>query len=1077
MIFVKILEMTPNNISLMDVMNPEYPTSNIDNNPLSHENDHEIHFFQLSSYASLDDLISTLKDKSMNFNVLSINICCLNAKFHSLQGLLLHLQRSNISLSAICLQETWIKSDEVETMFNLPGYSFISSSYDITTHGGLAIYLRSDFKHKVLPPIASTSRSWENQRIEILIKGCKNIFITNLYHPPGNSASTIAFIEEFLPSLEQSTNNNHQCIVTGDFNINLLKASDDATTSNFCDSIISSGFLPTITLPTRYDIHHGSATLIDNILVRSVDEVNFVANILTNKISDHYACTLSVGFPLSASFRKNKPPRYIEVTKFSTKNFNKFSDLVSESDIMNKISPDACVNMNYQILEKTLIDAKLKAFPAKRVKFNRHVHAINDWMTVGILNSIKFKDELHFKIVNSPLGSDDRLRHKLNFAKYDKYLKSIIRFAKRDYYHKLFSNYGSDMKKTWATINNVIGRKQLKNNFPESFLINGNPISDPKVIANEFNNFFIGIGEKLAASIGNPTDSNLSYKSFLKDKPKSTFLFQSIDEDQVLKVIDSLKTKNSSGHDNISTRLLKHIKTDLLQPLCFIFNQSISTGIFPDSLKIAKVSPIFKKGDSSSLDNYRPISLLPACSKVLEKILHNQLMAYFTENKLFFEHQYGFRPKHSTELAAVELVDKLLHFMDKKSPDTPICIYMDLSKAFDVLDHSILLDKLSFYGLDRSAITLLANYLSNRKQFVVYDQICSEQKFIRTGVPQGSILGPLLFLIFINDISKSSSLFDFLCYADDTTLISTIEKFNAANSSINSEVEKISNWLIVNKLSLNIGKTKFMMFHKGNKKISTPEIRIRNTSLERVPEFTFLGLTIDENLTWGPHTSKISCKISRVIGILAKLKNQFPTRTLIMIYNSLILPHINYCLLTWGFSSFHRIFLQQKKAIRIISGATYNATTQPLFRQHRVLTVNDIFFRSILKFIYQVENKLLPSFFATFSLTTNASVHNIETRSRNRPHQETGRFTKEYTRSCVRYCYFKIMSSIDDCSRWNNGHYNPEIFQLNFEHSKIKEVINSKPIALIAEILCKINVLSLDNFKLYVKNVFLLQYV
>ena len=218
----------------------------------------------------------------------------------------------------------------------------------------------------------------------------------------------------------------------------------------------------------------------------------------------------------------------------------------------------------------------------------------------------------------------------------------------------------------------------------------------------------------------------------------------------------------------------------------------LNTGIYPDELKIAKIKPIFKKGDNKDFTNYRPISLLPSISKIFERVIYNQLYSYFNDNKLFFTSQYGFRKEHSTELACIEIVDRIIQKLDKN--EIPINIYLDLSKAFDTLNHDILLAKLKFYGISGIAYQLFESYLTNRKQFVEYDDIKSDTLDIISGVPQGSILGPLLFIIYMNDISESSNLFDFINYADDTTLNSVLSTFESNryqdnSNNINSEID------------------------------------------------------------------------------------------------------------------------------------------------------------------------------------------------------------------------------------------------------------------------------------------------
>ena len=248
----------------------------------------------------------------------------------------------------------------------------------------------------------------------------------------------------------------------------------------------------------------------------------------------------------------------------------------------------------------------------------------------------------------------------------------------------------------------------------------------------------------------------------------------------------------------------------LLRPLTLIINLFLITGIFPSALKLAKVIPLHKKDSTVLMDNYRPVSLLTSISKVFEKVAHIQLSEYFVKNKLFFSSQYGFREDHSTELATLELVDHLNSEMDKKK--YPFAIFMDLSKAFDTLDHSILLNKLNHYGIRNTELSWFQSYLTDRKQYVELNQVKSSLTTIVTGVPQGSILGPLLFLIYMNDIPCASSFFKLILYADDTSLLNSINislQLNIINPNleeINLELSKIYDWLAVNRLSLNVKK-------------------------------------------------------------------------------------------------------------------------------------------------------------------------------------------------------------------------------------------------------------------------------
>ena len=284
-------------------------------------------------------------------------------------------------------------------------------------------------------------------------------------------------------------------------------------------------------------------------------------------------------------------------------------------------------------------------------------------------------------------------------------------------------------------------RKINSSSNPEYFEQNGIKIYDKRDIANGFNQYFTSIGPKLAEDIQNVTNKNIS--DYLIEKPSCNFEFHHIDENKVCEIINNLSNKSSCGFDGIPLKLTKYLKPLIIQPITLIINQMLTTGIFPDKLKIAKVKPIFKKGDISSFSNYRPISLLPPISKIFEKAIYDQTYSYFQQNNMFYSSQYGFRKGHSTEYAALELVDRILQHLDNNK--LPINFYLDLSKAFDTLDHKILLHKLQFYGIHGITLSVFKNYLSKRIQFVEYEDSKSDTLTITTGVPQGSVLGPLLF--------------------------------------------------------------------------------------------------------------------------------------------------------------------------------------------------------------------------------------------------------------------------------------------------------------------------------------------
>ena len=578
----------------------------------------------------------------------------------------------------------------------------------------------------------------------------------------------------------------------------------------------------------------------------------------------------------------------------------------------------------------------------------------------------------------------ERLKHNLKL--YNGYLNQCIRTAKKQFYHNEFSKYKNDVRKTWDTLKEIINKKTFKSDFPSCFVHDGAEITGAKTIADKFNEYFTEIGPKLARSID--TTNKKPFNSYLTAPCAASFNFDYTNPDDIEKIIRNLRPKSSSGYDNISTKLLKEIEHVISRPLSIIVNQSLCTGIFPEKLKIAKVIPLYKKDDNKSFGNYRPISLLSSISKIFERVAFNQLYTYLTSNDLLYESQYGFRKHHSTELAALEFTDRIKKEMDAKK--IPFSIFLDLSKAFDTLDHSVLLSKLQFYGIRDTALNWFKSYLSNRTQYVDCDGISSSIRVIETGVPQGSILGPLLFIIYMNDIHTVSDNLNFILYADDTTLSSPMCSFSSGCDGdvervsilINLELNKIADWLAVNKLSLNVQKTKLMIFHYRQRILTEndiPRLMINNAIIERVTEFNFLGLTVNEYMNWNSHTQKIANKISRTLGVMNRLKRYLPFSAMKLMYDSLILSHLQFGITNWGFE-WERISKLQKRALRIMTNSRYNAHTEPLFKQLTLLKVKDIFDVQCLKFWYKFVNNKLPKYFRDM-FKFNHELHDIVTRN------------------------------------------------------------------------------------------------
>ena len=572
----------------------------------------------------------------------------------------------------------------------------------------------------------------------------KPLIIGNIYRPPRELIEPLTcFIEEFNTAINHDKIRGKKMILSGDFNINLLKISEKIMYANFFDMLTANSLLPNITCPTR--MTQTSATLIDNIFSNSLGDIVFSGIIANKSISDHQIIFSSFDSLTSLKLPMNAP---------TTSKFIDYDALKME--IKNSIycklnlNSDDNPNTNYNILESTLVTAIKKHTVIKQIKFNKFKHKKTPWITEGLLKSIKFTDKLHLKAKQPGLDDQEYATLKVNIKTYNKIIKRLTRKLKRKFMATKLDQCKSDL----------------------------------------FNEFFINI---VNSNTDTDTDQE-QFKTYFRDQQFANLTFREITTEETIRIIHKLKNKHSCCHDEISTALLKTVQHELAPSITLVINQSLKTGIFRDKLKIAKVIPVYKKGEDNVFDNYRPISLLPSISKIFETVIYEQLYEHIQVHNILTDSQYGFRKSHSTEYTAIELVDRIMRALDKKK--IPFNIYIDLSKAFDMIDHQTLFTKLSYYGIQNLALNLLKNYLTNRKQYCGFKGTHSTLLPIRKGVPQGSILGPLLFSIYITDFINASNKFQFIMYADDTTLFSTYDTFqnhdddsmDVIQTNINSEL-------------------------------------------------------------------------------------------------------------------------------------------------------------------------------------------------------------------------------------------------------------------------------------------------
>ena len=800
---------------------------------------------------------------------------------------------------------------QVGKTYKIPSYKeyYQEKNESKKSGSGVALYIHESIKCSAIDEISECTAD-----IECLFMRSTNLSVPVtfgvVYRPNDGDkdifCNKLENIFNFLP--------RENVYILGDYNINLLAKTPY---SKYEDCIMSSGYIPSISTYT-HERPGSSRSCIDNILVNSTHNL-VLSGTLSDKLSHHLPIFTFSNFSTKSSQQCEKHVQYYD---YCNKNLNNFIDELEQVIPSLENTTFSQFSETYKFtLDK---HCKLKVpKTTKRNVFN------NPWITEGIIEAIERKYELKNDWVktitkNNPDGDQNLYNI---FSLYRKTLKHIINQAKKSFKCSQIHDCKEDRKKTWKIINELRGTDK-KLNVKPPFIIDNKKVIDRRKIANAFNKYFVSVASKLNDGISDLQISDSKFESFtdfLNPSNVNSIFLEDCTKDEVSEIISEFQNGKAS---DIPIKVIKKSSHVISKKLSEFFSSLMNTGIFPEELKIGKITPVFKKGDSKLLENYRPISTLPIFGKIFEKIIYKRLYNFLSSQSVLHENQYGFRKSHSTSHA---LNYSISHIGKKlKLKKHVLGIFIDLSKAFDTIDHEKLLDKLYHCGIRGAAHSLLKTYLSNRHQKTEVLGSVSENLVIQYGVPQGSVLGPLLFLIYINDLVNCSKLGEFVLFADDTNIFVSGNSVKEAYCKANILLSSLHQYMVLNKLHVNKSKCCYIHFkskiRSGNNEINEiwqDNLKAGGHKIKKVSETKFLGVTIDEKLCWNSHIQDCTRKLNYATATLSRIKDCIPENLHKDLYHTLFESHLSYGITVWGgiadskLSQLHKI---QKKCIRIMFG-------------------------------------------------------------------------------------------------------------------------------------------------------------
>ncbi len=844
-------------------------------------------------------------------NILCTNIQSINRHFNDLNQLITDIEFPEI----ISLNEIWNPYINI----NIPNYKAPTiKTRQNKRGGGVATYIRKDIQHVHKPHLETTII--ETITMELTLKTGKKILHSSIYIPPATKTDIIKNgLTDLIKKLSET---NIPFFITGDTNINTLKPN---TQSNVLNNIMQNfNCFQTINCPTR--VTGNTSTLIDHVITNYPNTTN--SYVISASISDHLPTITSI-IPTT----KENPTTTVKITQHEK--INKIIQSTNwqetENDIINNPPNESA----------KILSSKLQSIIDNHT-ITKHTDLFTKpkkpWFSYEILTTKNKVNKLRNKLLKKPTPNNEQ-----EYKAMKKIYNRMLKKSKYNYFAEHLKLNTNNPKKTWQLINLALN-KGHKTTANSEILINNQICSNQITIANAFNNFFKNAAINITKKIPKPLNT---YEHYLKKTPKihDSFNFKPVSLIEIQKTINSFTNKSSSGFDMISPKILKNNAVKLIPAITILINKILTSGNFPEYLKTSKITPLFKKGLETDINNYRPISQLPILSKIAEKIMIDQMQQHLDKHKTITKYQFGFRKLHSTDHAVISTINHIE--TQRNLGNYTILLSLDLSRAFDTVESTTILpSKLTHYGFSHKATETLKNFFLNRKQFVTNNNHKSNiEQCHDISVVQGSTLGPQLFQLYINDLPNITKLQCYL-FADDTNILISGPNLETITQELNNELNTIQDYFNANKLSLNTTKSNFMIVPPKPNSSPTTTVKINNQPVQQADNIKFLGIEIDSKLNFQKHVSTILPKLNKGLHALIMTKNILTYKSKLAIFNSLIQSHLQYGAAIWipklNTKTNNQLTKIQKRAIRIVFNVKYNHHTAILFKLSNTLTIEKL---------------------------------------------------------------------------------------------------------------------------------------